>query len=110
MYIGQDGELYDGDMRHGDRLATAQEIAEWEVLRGKQIAKSLIKTREQQDALARPVREALLAMAEKEAQDVATLLSTPQAPVTAADVLAANDGYMAVKAFDQEMIALRSPL
>jgi len=83
-----------------------------EYSKNKEIArlKETIKNMESETLLARPVRESLLAIAEEKAVQIALQLNTEDSPVSAADVLGNNPGYVAVKEFDSAIAELRSQL
>lgn len=90
----ESGALYMGDMRDGDREATIEEIAVWEQSRLPSI-QSQIDAMERTQLMPRATREFMLMFME---------LNAP------AEVLAVNPGYQAVKAFDEQIKALRAQL
>lgn len=90
---GQDF-FYKGDCRSGDRAATLEEVQAWEqsLTPGPQ---EKIDSLERQQLLPRATREFMLMFME---------LNAPP------EVLAVNPGYQAVKAFDEQIKALRAQL
>lgn len=95
-YINQAGGLYYGDVIAGDRGATPNEVA---ALRPepdpKDAIRAQIKQLEAEQLMPRATREFMLTFME---------LNAP------AEVLAVNPGYQAVKAFDNQIKALRDQL
>lgn len=82
------------------------------VIREMQTAKvqEEIRQLESNPPIPRLVREALLYLAEKEAEKVAESMSTPEASVTREMVLAANFGYQKTKEIEDKIVILRSQL
>jgi len=95
MYINSQNNLYFGDCAQGDRAATTEEIASWEAARTSNAIKDQIASLEQSQLMPRATREFMLMFMEANA--------TPE-------ILAANFGYQAVKAFDLQIKALRDQL
>jgi len=95
MYINSQNNLYFGDCAQGDRAATPEEIAAWEAARTSNAIKDQIASLEQSQLMPRATREFMLMFMEANA--------TPE-------ILAANFGYQAVKAFDLQIKALRDQL
>lgn len=92
MFIDSNGNLYIGEMRLGDREATPEEIS---APKGKDSILAQIDALERQYLMPRATREFMLTFME---------LNAP------AEVLAVNPGYQAVKAFDNQIKALRDQL
>lgn len=94
MWINSIGIVYEGDCRIGDRAATAEELQAWEL--SKQPSPlAQIKALEADQLMLRATREFMLMFMEANAP---------------ADILAVNPGYQAVKAFDNQIKALRAQL
>lgn len=95
-YISSVGTLYYGNMTAGDREATPEEVS---VLRPAQNPKQAVLDQitelERQQLMPRATREFMLTFME---------LNAP------AEVLEVNPGYQAVKAFDEQIRALRNQL
>lgn len=94
MWTNQNGLIYEGDCRDGDRTATPEEIAAWELSKLPS-PQSQIDALERQQLMPRATREFMLTFME---------LNAPP------EVLAVNPGYQAVKAFDLQIKALRDKL
>jgi hypothetical protein len=98
MNIDTNGNLYYGDTAMGDRLATPQEIAAYEASRApdpKAAIRAQIEQMERDKLMPRAVREFMLLFMESS--------FTPAQ-------LNQNIGYVGVKAFDNEIKALRDQL
>jgi predicted kinase len=98
MFIDKNSNLYQGDMVVGDREATQEEIAAYIAARTpdpKDAIRAQIKTMEAEKMMPRATREFMLLFLE--------------ASFTPAQ-LAQNIGYAGVKAFDNQIKALRDQL
>jgi len=104
MWINQNGSMYFGDMQHGDREASAEEVAVWEASRiepEKAKAKRQISELERETLMNRAVREFMLLSAEAQAAAQG---------ITPAQLYAANPAYKSVKDVDTQVTALRGKL
>jgi hypothetical protein len=98
MYVGQQNNIYQGDMAAGDREATQEEIAAYIAARTpdpKDVIRAQIKAMETEKMMPRATREFMLLFLEAS--------FTPEQ-------LAQNIGYTGVKAFDNQIKALRDQL
>ena len=109
MWTDGQGFFYFGDCRIGDREATPEEVAARQP-DPKDAIRAQIRQLEAEQLLPRVMREFSLAMIEKEAVAYAASISTEENIVTVAEVLALNPGYQSVKAFDNQIKALRAQL
>lgn len=94
MWINENGLIYEGDCHAGDRAATSEEMAAWELSKLPS-PQSQIEALEREQLMPRATREFMLLFMETQ--------FTPE-------VLALNPGYMAVKAFDNQIKDLRAQL
>ena len=95
MFIDKNGSFYDGDLQFGDRSATTGELNSYNALRSKDVIRAQIKTLEQSQLMPRATREFML-----------LFMETSFTPAQ----LAQNIGYIGIKAFDNQITALRNQL
>ena len=110
MFLNSQNKLYFGDCAQGDREATAQEIAAWELSRTPAPLEQIRALEAQYaDAQAKVTRQALLALALEKAMQDPAAAGLSQAQVHAV-LMSRDNGYQALFTLEQQVAALRSQL
>lgn len=113
MFIDQNGNLYQGEMRLGDREATPEEIATWDAVRNAPPPLQQIESLEQFQIkrTARAIREERLKQMESYAQTTLGLNPTQlYAAASLPNAATALRSYKELKDLDNEIAELRKKL